>query len=82
MTDDQQNFIVEQSDLCAYWCTIARDAAVREDLDGLIAATRKATAYARAFSGAVKDMMEEKHEGSITSEVGGSAQLPGQCVTP
>ena len=52
-------FISENAASAAYWADVAREAATIED-DALLAyATRKAAAYARAFVGAVRDLLEE-----------------------
>jgi hypothetical protein len=53
-------FIAEHTADAAYWSDLAREAAAMCN-DALLAyATRKAGAYARAFAGAVKDMLEIK----------------------
>jgi len=55
---DPRAFIAEHAADAAYWSDVAREAARIRD-DALLAyATRKAAAYARAFVGAVKDMLE------------------------
>ena len=55
---DPHAFIAEHAADAAYWSDLAREAARIRD-DALLAyATRKAAAYARAFVGAVKDMLE------------------------
>jgi hypothetical protein len=57
---DPRTFIAEYAADAAYWSDLAREAARIRD-DALLAyATRKAAAYARAFVGAVKDMLEIK----------------------
>ena len=54
---DARQFIAENACQTAYWSDVAREAATICD-DALLAyATRKATAYARAFAGAAKDML-------------------------
>jgi hypothetical protein len=55
---DPRAFIAEHAADAAYWSDVAREAATICD-DALLAyATRKSAAYARAFVGAVKDMLE------------------------
>lgn len=57
---DPRAFIAEHAADAAYWSDVAREAARICD-DALLAyATRKAAAYARAFVGAAKDMLEAK----------------------
>jgi hypothetical protein len=57
---DARQFIAENALQTAYWADLAREAATICD-DALLAyATRKATAYARAFSGATKDMLPKE----------------------
>lgn len=60
---DPHEFIAEHAADAAYWSDVAREAARIRDDALLTYATRKAAAYARAFVGAVKDMLEIK-EGS------------------
>jgi hypothetical protein len=55
---DPRAFIAENAWQSAYWSDLAREAATIGD-DALLAyATRKAAAYARAFVGAAKDMLQ------------------------
>jgi hypothetical protein len=55
---DPRAFIAENAWQSAYWSELAREAATIGD-DALLAyATRKAAAYARAFVGAAKDMLQ------------------------
>jgi hypothetical protein len=56
-------FIAEHAADAAYWSGLAHEAARIRDDALLIYATRKAVAYARAFAGAVKDMLEIKEGG-------------------
>jgi len=60
---DPHEFIAEHAADAAYWSDVAREAARIRDDALLTYATRKAAGYARAFVGAVKDMLEIK-EGS------------------
>jgi hypothetical protein len=54
---DPRQFIAENASQAAYWSDLAREAATISD-DALLAyAARKASAYARAFLGATKDML-------------------------
>jgi hypothetical protein len=60
---DPREFIVEKAWQAAYWADLAREAATNPD-DALLGyATRKAAAYARAFVGAAKDMLEANEGG-------------------
>lgn len=55
---DPRAFIAENAWQSAYWSDLAREAATIGD-DALLAyATRKAAAYAGAFVGAAKDMLQ------------------------
>lgn len=54
---DARQFIAENAFQTAYWSDVAREAATICDDALLTYATRKASAYARAFAGAVKDML-------------------------
>jgi hypothetical protein len=57
INSDAREFIAENAFQTAYWADVAREATTICD-DALLAyATRKATAYARAFAGAAKDML-------------------------
>jgi hypothetical protein len=57
---DPRAFIAEHAADTAYWSDLAHEAAHIRDDALLTYATRKAAAYARAFVGAVKDMLETK----------------------
>jgi hypothetical protein len=60
---DPYEFIAEHAADAAYWSDVAREAAKIRD-DALLAyATRKAAAYARAFVGAAKDMLDKNYGG-------------------
>ena len=54
---DPRGFIAENAWQSAYWSDLAREAATIGDDTLLAYATRKAAAYARAFVGAVRDML-------------------------
>jgi hypothetical protein len=55
---DPRGFIAENAWRSAYWSDLAREAVTIGD-DALLAySTRKAAAYARAFVGAAKDMLQ------------------------
>jgi hypothetical protein len=54
---DPCQFIAESAGQTAYWADLAREAATISDDQLLAYATRKAAAYARAFVGAVRDML-------------------------
>jgi hypothetical protein len=54
---DARDFIAENASHAAYWADIAREAATIRDDTLLAYATRKAAAYARAFVGAVREML-------------------------
>jgi len=56
---DPYEFIAEHAADAAYWSDVAREGARIRDNALLTYATRKAAAYARAFVGAVKDMLAE-----------------------
>ena len=56
INSDARQFIAENAFHAAHWTDIAREAATICD-DALAYATRKGTAYARAFAGAAKDML-------------------------
>jgi hypothetical protein len=60
---DLREFIAQHSAGGAYWSDVAREAAKIHDDALLTYATRKAAAYARAFVGAVKDMLSENEGG-------------------
>ena len=62
--DARQFIAVEHADQTAYWSDLAREAAVIEDDALLTYATRKAAAFARAFVGAVKDILETEERGA------------------
>jgi hypothetical protein len=54
---DPRQFIAENAAKTAYWADLAREAASIDD-DALLAyATRKASAYARAFVGMAKEFL-------------------------
>jgi hypothetical protein len=57
---DPYEFIAEHAADAAYWSDVAREAARIRDDALLTYATRKAAAFARAFVGAAKDMLETK----------------------
>jgi hypothetical protein len=60
---DARQFIAENAFQTSYWSDMAREGATIQD-DALLAyATRKATAYARAFAGAAKDMLAANEAG-------------------
>ncbi|HZZ23636.1 MAG TPA: hypothetical protein VFE60_14165 [Roseiarcus sp.] len=60
---DARQFIAEHASQTAYWSDLAREAVVIEDDALLTYATRKAAAFARAFVGAVKDILETEERG-------------------
>ena len=61
---DARGFIAENASQAAYWADVAREAATICDDTLLAYATRKAAAYARAFVGAVKDMLVATERGA------------------
>ena len=64
LNSDARQFIAEHASQTAYWCDVAREAATISD-DALLAyATKKAVAYARAFAGAAKDMLQPNERGA------------------
>jgi hypothetical protein len=61
---DPRAFIAEHAASAAYWADLAREAALISDDALLDYATRKAAAFARAFVGAVKDILESEERGA------------------
>jgi hypothetical protein len=53
----RREFIAQNAEQAAYWADLAREAATIGDDTLLAYAARKAAAYARAFVGAVRDML-------------------------
>lgn len=58
LDEDLGAFISENAEDAAYWSHLVAEAVRIEDQTLLIYATKKAAAYARAFVGAVKDMLD------------------------
>jgi hypothetical protein len=57
LSEDERAFVSENAGQAAYWSDLAREAAIIGD-DALLAyATHKAATFARAFVGAVRDLL-------------------------
>jgi hypothetical protein len=61
----RRQFIAENAGQAACWAELAREAATIGDVTLLAYATRKAAAYARAFVGAAKDMLQTNEGGAL-----------------